>query len=260
MNNQLERIESRLRAVFESSTALISDPGGYNQLAHLLVEAFQKTTRETSGLLEAPNYYTVQVHPQRFAFFNARPAIIYQLSSSLKEAAQEENIIVSSQPAIHFVANPDLLPNDMVVKAEFHYGAPGETAVLTLDSSAQPTEDASQIPSNAFLIIDGNKTFPLRQPVINLGRRPDNHIVLNDARVSRNHAQLRSIHGRYVIFDLNSTGGTYVNGQRISQVTLKPGDVISLAGLAIIYGEDSPISDDSPTGATPIVPTPYELL
>jgi len=62
--------------------------------------------------------------------------------------------------------------------------------------------------------------------------------VLSDPRVSRKHAQLRSSKGSYVIFDLNSTGGTYVNGKRITQQVLKPGDVISLAGVPIIYGEE----------------------
>jgi pSer/pThr/pTyr-binding forkhead associated (FHA) protein len=43
-----------------------------------------------------------------------------------------------------------------------------------------------------------------------------------------------------VLFDLNSTGGTFVNGQRTSQTVLYPGDVISLAGVALIFGQDNP--------------------
>jgi pSer/pThr/pTyr-binding forkhead associated (FHA) protein len=42
------------------------------------------------------------------------------------------------------------------------------------------------------------------------------------------------------LFDLNSTGGTFVNGQRTSQTVLYPGDVISLAGVALIFGQDNP--------------------
>jgi pSer/pThr/pTyr-binding forkhead associated (FHA) protein len=96
------------------------------------------------------------------------------------------------------------------------------------------------MPENAFLIVEGVKVFPLTAPVVNIGRRLDNQLIIDDPRVSRNHAQLRSIKGRYVVFDLNSTGGTFVNGQRTSQSVLYPGDVISLAGVALIFGQDNP--------------------
>ncbi|MGD8457618.1 MAG: FHA domain-containing protein, partial [Anaerolineales bacterium] len=67
----------------------------------------------------------------------------------------------------------------------------------------------------------------------------DNHLVIDDPRVSRTHGQLRAVKGRYMLFDLKSSGGTYVNGERINQVVLHPGDVISLAGVPIVYGQDA---------------------
>jgi pSer/pThr/pTyr-binding forkhead associated (FHA) protein len=91
----------------------------------------------------------------------------------------------------------------------------------------------------AFLILDGRNTVVLEQPVVALGRRPDNDIVVEDGRVSRTHAQLRLRFGHYVVYDLGSTAGTYVNGSRVEECVLRPGDVISLGGVAIIYGEDS---------------------
>jgi len=84
------------------------------------------------------------------------------------------------------------------------------------------------------------KVHPLNEAVVNIGRRLENQLVIDDPRVSRNHAQLRAIKGRFVLFDLNSTGGTFVNGQRTSQTVLYPGDVISLAGVALIFGQDNP--------------------
>jgi pSer/pThr/pTyr-binding forkhead associated (FHA) protein len=90
------------------------------------------------------------------------------------------------------------------------------------------------------LIIEGVKVHPLKETVVNIGRRLENHLVIDDPRISRNHAQLRAIKGRFVLFDLNSTGGTFVNGQRTSQTVLYPGDVISLAGVALIFGQDNP--------------------
>lgn len=100
--------------------------------------------------------------------------------------------------------------------------------------------DESQPPENAFLIVDGVKVIPLALPVVNIGRRLDNELVIDDPRVSRIHAQLRAIKGHYVVFDLNSTGGTFVNGQRTTQCVLYPGDVVSLAGVPLLFGQNNP--------------------
>ena len=99
------------------------------------------------------------------------------------------------------------------------------------------------LPENAFLNIEGLKIHPLKESVINIGRKLENHIVIDDPRISRTHAQLRVIKGHFVLFDLNSTGGTYVNGQRTSQTVLYPGDVISLAGVTLVFGQDLPSTD-----------------
>jgi pSer/pThr/pTyr-binding forkhead associated (FHA) protein len=107
-------------------------------------------------------------------------------------------------------------------------------------AAAQPGPESDAVPSNAFLIIGGTRIIPLTQPVINIGRRLDNQVVVDDPRVSRNHAQLRVIKSRYVIFDLDSTGGTFINGQRANQSVLYPGDVISLSGVTLVFGQDVP--------------------
>jgi pSer/pThr/pTyr-binding forkhead associated (FHA) protein len=84
----------------------------------------------------------------------------------------------------------------------------------------------------------------------------ENQLVIDDPRVSRNHAQLRAIKGRFALFDLNSTGGTFVNGQRTSQTVLYPGDVISLAGVALIFGQDNPPPRPDMGTTTPLNPDP----
>jgi pSer/pThr/pTyr-binding forkhead associated (FHA) protein len=102
------------------------------------------------------------------------------------------------------------------------------------------TTDTTTIPEEAFLVIDGAKVFPLNSPVINIGRRLENNLVIDDPRVSRTHAQLRAINGRFVLFDLNSTGGTFINGQKVIQSVIYPGDVISLSGVTLVYGQKNP--------------------
>ncbi len=129
-----------------------------------------------------------------------------------------------------------------------------------MDSSQieSPSEDTApvdpvRIPEDAFVIVDGVKVIPLTQPLIRIGRRLENNLVLDDPRVSRTHAELRAINGRYVLFDLNSTGGTFVNGLRITQSVVYPGDVISLAGVNLVYGQKNPpprpdLKETSPLG------------
>jgi pSer/pThr/pTyr-binding forkhead associated (FHA) protein len=114
--------------------------------------------------------------------------------------------------------------------------------------------DPVRMPEDAFVIVDGVKVIPLTTPLVRIGRRLENNLVLDDPRVSRTHAELRAINGRYVLFDLNSTGGTFVNGLRITQSVVYPGDVISLAGVNLVYGQKNPppridLKETSPLGS-----------
>jgi hypothetical protein len=118
----------------------------------------------------------------------------------------------------------------------------------------QPLEGAVQLPEGAFLILGDGRHFALDKPVINVGRRIDNQIVLEDAHVSRTHAQLRVRDRRYVLFDLGSTGGTNVNGRQVKQHILRPGDVITIAESRMVYGEDEGTSKDTSTAYTPPFP------
>lgn len=100
-------------------------------------------------------------------------------------------------------------------------------------------EPPVSIPASVYLVIDGRKAIPLDQPVVSIGRSHENTVVLDDPRISRKHIEIRVIRDHFVIFDLNSTGGTYVNGQRISQGMLYPGDLISLAGVNMVFTRDT---------------------
>ena len=103
-------------------------------------------------------------------------------------------------------------------------------------------DDTLTIPPNAFLLNQDGKPYPLDKTIINIGRSLENQLVIDDRRVSRSHAQLRAVKGRYVLFDLNSTGGTYVNGQRINQAALYPNDTVSFGGVGYTYSQDTPHS------------------
>jgi hypothetical protein len=80
--------------------------------------------------------------------------------------------------------------------------------------------------------------FPLEGDQLIIGRDSSNGVAINDAEVSRKHSRLTFQGGKYVLEDLGSTNGTFVNGQRLAgPVVLKPGDVISLGEHIVLMYE-----------------------
>ena len=70
---------------------------------------------------------------------------------------------------------------------------------------------------------------------ISLGRAPTNEIVVSEAAVSGQHCRVRPDSGGFVLLDLKSTSGTYVNDRRITRHTLKSGDVVKVGTLALQF-------------------------
>ena len=77
--------------------------------------------------------------------------------------------------------------------------------------------------------------YALDADQINIGRDSANEIAVNDAEVSRRHSRLSFQGGKYVLEDMGSTNGTFVNGQRLTGPrVLKSGEVVSL-GEQIVF-------------------------
>lgn len=92
-----------------------------------------------------------------------------------------------------------------------------------------------------FVIRSGPNTgtiYPLDASEIIIGRDASNVIAINDAEVSRKHAKLSLQNSGYVIQDLGSTNGTFINGQRITgSQELKPGDTVTLGENIVLVFE-----------------------
>jgi hypothetical protein len=103
------------------------------------------------------------------------------------------------------------------------------------------------------------KVFALVQGEITIGRDISNLIVINDAEISRKHARLLSQAGSYVIEDLGSTNGTFVNGQRLmGPHLLRHGELVSI-GENVSLAFEMPVFDQDATlvsGAAVTPPTP----
>jgi predicted component of type VI protein secretion system len=93
--------------------------------------------------------------------------------------------------------------------------------------------------------------FTLEGDQLTIGRDSTNEIVINDAEVSRRHARLTFQGGKYVLEDLGSTNGTFVNGQRLAGPrVLKPGEVVSFGEQIVLVFE----ATNFDAGATVVSP------
>jgi pSer/pThr/pTyr-binding forkhead associated (FHA) protein len=96
-----------------------------------------------------------------------------------------------------------------------------------------------------FLIINQQIT-PLVRDVTRLGRQLENDVVFQEKSISRDHAEIRLEDGKYILYDLQSTSGTYVNGRQIERCVLNSGDLISLAKIQFMFVNNNPkIANDS---------------
>ena len=241
MKLQLDQLEVRLQSLVEGQLAGIL-PGlrVEDRVIQRLAAALKQNIVEQKdeGAI-APNVFTLIVAPDRSPMWKEERTID-ALKSIITTAGKEVGLKFTAQPTITITTDDNYSTDEISVLASHRLEPVADTQGMENSASGNATGSGESIPENAFLIIEGVKVHPLTDSVVNIGRRLENHLVIDDPRVSRNHAQLRSIKGRFVLFDLNSTGGTFVNGQRTSQTVLYPGDVISLAGVALIFGQDIP--------------------
>jgi pSer/pThr/pTyr-binding forkhead associated (FHA) protein len=87
---------------------------------------------------------------------------------------------------------------------------------------------------NAFLAVEG-QIFPLKRETIRIGRHRDNDFIVTESTVSRFHAEIRWEDGKYVIYDLDSTSGVYVNHKKVDRAVLHSGDMLELSNFPMIF-------------------------
>ncbi len=258
--SRLSQLEERMEALVEGTFArLFAGRLQPRDIALQLARALEDSASSGKPALR----YAVRLNPaDAQALLGEQPRLAELLAAELVTAARESSVTLPHIPEVLILPDPMLKARSVTVTAEA--GAIADTAAAAPASLAPAGEGGSPAVATprAFLILEGERTVPLTQPIVGLGRRLDNHVILDDPRISRAHAQLRLRFGRYVLYDLGSTGGTYVNGQRVQECVLRPGDVISLAGVPIIYGEDdtqsasaAPAPDAAPPARRPDVPT-----
>lgn len=180
-----------------------------------------------------------------------------QAEKKAKAAEAEKNVKVSKEQASPaepgekskpgstkpFAVPPEVLAGDAKAASQ----APEKTVMgMKLPQTERPpaAPQAKGEPIIACLTLDGpgDQMFPLVEDEYKIGREAPNPIRLQDASVSANHARVfRSPEG-FVVEDLGSRNGTYVNGERVQKRVLRENDRVRLGKVQLIYN----IAGDKP--------------
>lgn len=92
------------------------------------------------------------------------------------------------------------------------------------------------------------RRFDLDAPCL-VGRGPYNHVVLNDSRISRQHAKISPEAGGHVVYDLNSANGTFVNDVQVKRQRLTPSDIVRFGPFSFRFDSGSELGRPTPQAA-----------
>jgi hypothetical protein len=100
------------------------------------------------------------------------------------------------------------------------------------------------------------RAFELNAERTTVGRVEDNLFQIADPSVSSHHAEISLRGTEILVRDLNSTNGTFLNGEKISEVVLKPGQVLRFGQVELKIDDGQPVVAPAPALASPAAPAP----
>lgn len=126
--------------------------------------------------------------------------------------------------------------------------APETTSVFRADFLAdveqpaqeQPVSGVDGLPPGSALLVvrrgpNAGSRFLLDRPTTSAGRHPDSDIFLDDVTVSRRHAEFRRDSGEFVVVDVGSLNGTYVNREPVDTAVLANGDEVQIGKFRLVF-------------------------
>jgi hypothetical protein len=198
-----------------------------------------------------PNEYVVYLSPRdRQRFGEYEDALRTELAGYLLEHARGEHYSLLSRPAISFRTDERLGLGEFGIQTRVVHpeedqgsarqGDSGKTMVYsTSERLSQPLEERAQQRRHTALLTFNGKRMVVGAHGAVLGRSRECDVMVDDANVSRRHAEIRPRGGTWVLSDLGSTNGVSVNGARIDHPrVLSPGDVIELGTTEITFAEE----------------------
>jgi pSer/pThr/pTyr-binding forkhead associated (FHA) protein len=116
------------------------------------------------------------------------------------------------------------------------------TVAVPVDSPEEEVVvDLDELPAGVGMLVvtrgpNSGSKFALDTDVVNAGRHPDSDIFLDDITVSRRHAEVRRTRSGYVVRDVGSLNGTYVNQNRIEDDTpIENGDELQVGRFKLVF-------------------------
>ncbi len=233
-------VEGAFSRAFKSSVEPV-------ELARKLAKEMEESKQVSVSRVYVPNHYRVFLSAEdREQFSSYEPALRKELSDYLLEHARAERLALTSRPAVEFMTDERLSLGEFGIQAQLltppeEEAAPeaagpdvapsqgdfGHTMVYSPDKGVRKLDAEPVAPSRAVLAGAGRRNVLGGSRVV-LGRSRECDIVVDDANVSRRHAELRHEGGAWHVIDLGSTNGVKVNRRRVDQAELQHGDRITL--------------------------------
>lgn len=231
----LKIIEDKLQKFFEEQLHFFNDSDPFVQLSKDLLLIMEENIQIENEQKHIPNIYRISVRENKVIDSENLGVWKNFIIELINETSKMNHLNLSGPVHIQFFYNPKIDSEYLIETANSSFSS-GKTVSMPTTHDLPDAENESV---HAYLITPYDSIFPIQKIITNIGRNEDNDMVIDNLRVSRLHAQIREVDGRHLLFDLDSTTGTKVNGQRISQHFLSQGDVIDIGDVPLIYNHDA---------------------
>ena len=222
------------------------------EIARKLAKEMDEHRVQSLSRTYAPNEYAVWLSPQdREQLGGYEGELRDELAGYLLEHARRERLALVSRPQVEFRTDDALHLGEFGIQArlvrpperdghEPSQGAYGHTMVHSVaERISEPLQQPDFRRGTARLRLADGRTAIVGSGGAVLGRSRDCDVVLDDANVSRRHAEIRPSGASWIIVDLGSTNGVRVNQRRIAgPQSLKPGDTVELGTSRIVFEVD----------------------
>jgi hypothetical protein len=237
----LRSIEQKLEGLFEGtfSKAFKSEVQPI-EIARKLAKEMSDNKTISISRTYVPNQYTVYLSPQDRAQFEGwEDSARKELSDYLLQYARDEGLSLTTRPTVDFATDERLGIGEFGIQAMLIKGPEdeesepeqadfGHTMVYSPSQDARRLDPVDAPAHGKALLVGAGKRTVLSGSRILIGRSRECDIQLDDPNTSRRHAEVRREGNGWVVADLGSTNGIKVNGSRVAEAELHPGDEVTL--------------------------------
>jgi Protein of unknown function (DUF3662)/FHA domain len=209
-----QRLERMVEGVFRRSRNSIRPI----ELGRRLIrEMDDRRTVDVKGQRVVPNDYAIMLSADDHAgFADIENALKTELVEAVREYAREEGYHFMGPVTVDLRVDNSLKPGRFGISSQLKQSEPGKrpgTIVMPSGERIELTDDPNII-----------------------GRLADCRVIITDTNTSRHHAEIRRAGSGFVLSDLGSTNGTFVNGERLlGDRRLADGDIVTVGAVSLRF-------------------------